>query len=367
MFREDSPGFYRTECLEPFLGLGIFTQRGEPWRHSRALLRGQFSREQVGDIDLIERHFNTLSAMLKTGADGWTNVVDLQPMFSKMTLELVTEFLYGHLPSQMGQDINAPDREEFEYHFDAGKLCLAPRLILGKWSWLLPSAAFSRHCKKVHEYADYFVTAKLQHGQTKYATKQPFQEPATTGKFVLVDELVKLTANAIEIRNETLNVLSAGRDTTASLLGWIFYFLSRYPQVFNQLRTTVLTEIGRDASNIELTKLRNCQYLQYCINETLRMIGIVPNLERVCLEDVVLPRGGGPDGTKPVFLPKGRPVWMSLYAMQQRCDIWGHDPDVYRPERWIDRKAGYDFIPFGGGPRKCIGRKSGLVQSLSVS
>ena len=353
--------------MEPFLGLGIFTQRGEPWRHSRALLRGQFSREQIGDIDLIERHFNTLSAMLKTGADGWTNVVDLQPMFFKMTLELVIEFLYGYLPSQISQDNNAPDREEFEYHFDAGKLFLGTRLILGKWSWLLPSSAFSHHCKKVHQYADYFVTAKLQHGQTKCATKQPFQEPATTGKFVLLDELVKLTANAKEIRNETLNVLSAGRDTTASLLGWIFYFLSRYPRVFNQLRATVLTEVGRDASDIEVAKLRSCQYLQHCINETLRIIGIVPNLERECLEDVVLPRGGGPDGTKPVFLPKGRKVLMSLYAMQQRCDIWGHDADVFRPERWEDRKAGYEFIPFGGGPRKCLGRKSGPFKSLSIT
>ena len=359
MFREDLLRSCRAECLEPLLGSGIFTQRGGPWRHSRALLRGQFSREQIGDIDLVERHFDTLSAVLKTGADGWTDVVDLQPMFFKMTLELVTEFLYGHLPSQMDQDTNAPDREEFEYHFDAGKLWLGTRLIFGKWSWLLPSSAFLRHCQKVHQYAEYFVTAKLQHRQTKCATKQPFQEPATTGKFVLVDELVKLTANATEIRNETLNVLSAGRDTTASLLGWIFYFLSRYPRVFNQLRATVMTEIGRDASNIELAKLRSCQYLHHCINETLRITGIVPSLERECLEDVVLPRGGGPDGTKPVFLPKGQRVLMSLYAMHRRCDIWGHDPDVFRPERWEDRKAGFDFVPFGGGPRKCIGRKSG--------
>ena len=308
-----------------------------------------------------------LSAMLKTGADGWTNVVDLQPMFFKMTLELVTEFLYGHVPSEIGQDMNAPDREEFEYHFDAGKLGLRTRLIFGRWSWLLPSSAFSRHCKKVHQYAEYFVTTKLQHAQIKSATKDSFQEPASTGKFVLVDELVKLTANAREIRNETLNVLSAGRDTTASLLGWIFYFLSRSPRVFNQLRETILTEVGRDASNIEFAKLRSCQYLQHCINETLRIIGIVPNLERECLEDVVLPRGGGRDGTKPVFLPKGRRILLAVYAMQQRCDIWGHDPDVFRPERWEDRKAGYDFIPFGGGPRKCIGRKSGSFStSLDV-
>ena len=87
------------------------------------------------------------------------------------------------------------------------------------------------------------------------------------------------------------------------------------------------------------------------------MTGIVPTMERECLEDTVLPRGGGPEGTEPVFLPKGKRVLISTYAMQQRCDIWGHDPEVFRPERWEGRKAGFEFIPFGGGPRKCVGRK----------
>lgn len=193
------------------------------------------------------------------------------------------------------------------------------------------------------------------------------QESATKGKFVLLDELAKHTNNALEIRSETLNVLSAGRDTTASLLSWVFYFLSRNPRVFNQLRTKVLAEIGPDVSSIEFTKLRSCQYLQHCINEALRITGILPTMERESLEDTVLPRGGGPDGTKPVFLPKGQQVMISVYAMQQRCDIWGDDPDVFRPERWEDRKAGFQFIPFGGGPRKCVGREFSSLQTPLIS
>ena len=363
---------YRVGSFEPFLGLGIFTQRGEPWRHSRALLRPQFSREQIADMDLEERHVNALSAVLKTGIDGWTGVVDLQPMFFKMTLELMTEFLYGHLPPQMSHRMDAPDREDFAYHFDAGKAYLGTRLALGKWHWLVYSPAFYRHCEKVHQYVDYFVKAKLSNEKKKMASGQVPQEPAAKEKFVLLDELAKHTTNALEIRSETLNVLSAGRDTTASLLSWIFYFLSRNPRVFNQLRTVVLTEIGTDASSIVFAKLRSCQYLQYCINETFRMIGVVPTMERESLEDVVLPRGGGPDGMHPVFLRKGQPVLISIYAMQQRCDIWGDDPEVFRPERWEDRKAGFEFIPFGGGPRKCVGRKltpfdpSQTAQSLLI-
>ena len=356
----------RAVCFEPLLGLGIFTQRGEPWRHSRALLRPQFSREQIADMDLEERHADVLSATLKTGCDGWTDVVNLQPLFLKMTLDLMTEFLYGYLPAQMGQTRDAPNTEEFGYHFDAGKGYVGTRLALGKWYWLVRSSAFSRHCKKVHQYAEYLVRARLRHGHKMLAIQQSTQEPATKGKFVLLDELAKHTKNALELRNETLNVLSAGRDTTASLLTWIFYFLSRNPRVFGQLRAIVLAEIGAESSSIEFAKLRSCQYLQNCINEALRMTGILPTMERECLEDTVIPRGGGPDGLNPVFLPKGQRIMISIYAMQQRTDIWGDDPDVFRPERWEDRKAGFEFIPFGGGPRKCVGRKM-TFEPLSIS
>ena len=308
-------------------------------------------------MDLEEKHVNTLSATLETGADGWTNAVDLQPLFFKMTLELMTEFLYGCLPSQLAQKHDAPDREEFEFHFDAGKWFIGARVASGNFYWLFPSFVFSHHCKKVHQYVDQFVSARLQRGQTQHTTKPPIQEPAVKSKFVLLDEVAKLTTNALEIRNETLNVLSAGRDTTASLLGWIFYLLSRYPRVYNQLRAKVLAEIGSDASSIDFAKLRSCHYLQHCLNETLRIIGVVPMLDRICLEDVVLPRGGGPNGSEPVFLAKGERVLVATFAMQHRCDIWGDDPDVFRPERWENRRAGFEFLPFGGGHRKCIGRE----------
>ena len=86
------------------------------------------------------------------------------------------------------------------------------------------------------------------------------------------------------------------------------------------------------------------------------MTAILPIMERVSLEDTTLPRGGGKDGQKRIFIPKGQSVLISTYALQMRADIWGSDPGVFRPERWENRRPGMEFVPFGGGPRKCIGR-----------
>ena len=62
----------------------------------------------------------------------------------------------------------------------------------------------------------------------------------------------------------------------------------------------------------------------------------------------------------PIFLAKDSRVLISTYGMQYRADIWGQDVNEFRPERWDDeekRGGGWDFVPFAGGPRKCIGRK----------
>ena len=347
---------HRSGVFRPLLGDGIFTSRSEAWRHSRALLRPQFSREQLSDLTLEQRHVDTLLSALPIGPDGWTETVDLQPHFFRMTLEAMTEFLYGHSPSQLDADPSAPSTAVFGYHMDAGKTYINTRLALGKYHWLIHPRSFTNHCNQVHAYVDYFIQQKFQHRWWKQSPANLANEKPK--KFILLDELAKQTSNAEVLRSETLNVLSAGRDTTASLLSFLFYFLARNPATFSRLRSTILSTFGLNAHDITFPQLKNCTYLHHCINETLRLTAILPIMERVSLEDTTLPRGGGKDGQKPIFIPKGQSVLISTYALQQRKDIWGPDVDVFRPERWENRRPGMEFVPFGGGPRKCIGRTS---------
>jgi len=164
-------------------------------------------------------------------------------------------------------------------------------------------------------------------------TKLALTKFATREKFVLLDELAKQTRNSLEIRGETLDVLDAERDITASLLTWIFYFLSRSPRTFGKLRETILEIFETEASSIDFLKLRSCQYLQHCINETLRMTVVVPILKRESLEDTILLRGDDSDGTKPVFISKGQRVLIFTYALTQRSDIWGNHPEDFIPQR----------------------------------
>ena len=352
----------RLECFRPLLGIGLTTSTGEAWRHSRALLRPQFSREQISDLNLEERHFQEMMKAIDVKSDGWTEKLDLQPLFSDLTHDTATEFLYGqsvdsqtahHRSAIEKASGNTSDDMDFGHHLETGKSWLYERMVFGKLGWLFSSAKFTRHCKAVHEYVDAFVYAKLR--------EPPSTDDEKGGKYVLLNELAKVTRDPLELRSETLHVLSAGWDTTSALLSWLFYFLARNPRVLEKLRSTVLSDFSAD---IDFRQLNNCRYLQNCINETFRVAAIIPVLERVATRDTTLPRGGGLSGTKPIFLPKDARVLVSTYGMQMRTDIWGEDVAAFRPERWGEEGkvgGGWDFVPFAGGARKCIGRESSFI------
>lgn len=90
----------------------------------------------------------------------------------------------------------------------------------------------------------------------------------------------------------------------------------------------------------------------------LRLQPPVPFNFRVSTKDTSLPVGGGPDGLSPIYIKKDTTVAYSVFAMHRRTDLWGKDAAFFRPERWEENaKHGWEYLPFNGGPRICLGRK----------
>ncbi|KAI1762330.1 putative N-alkane-inducible cytochrome P450 [Hypoxylon sp. FL1150] len=342
----------------PLLGKGIFTSRGETWKHSRALLRPQFAREMISDPQLEEHHLQNLWGRLAAdpGTGGWTDTVDLAPLFFKFTLDTATEFIFGTSTNSLrqgdGDEEKKEKKKDLSGHFNAAKVWIDKRGALAKFYWLMNSREFKEHCATIHEFADGLVADRLAHPPEKSGA-----DPEKGGRFNLLNELAKETQDPRELRNETLHVLIAGRDTTGCLLGWVVYFLARHPAVFQKLRGLILERFGDNPADFR--SLNQVPYLQWIINETLRVVTVIPLNERIALRDTVLPRGGGPDGKSRVFIPEGTQVLIPLYAMQHRKDIWGEDVEEFRPERWESHRPGWEFIPFGAGARKCLGQQFG--------
>ena len=114
-----------------------------------------------------------------------------------------------------------------------------------------------------------------------------------------------------------------------------------------------------DLSQIMTNDLKQLDYLHHIIHETLRLTPPVTNMTRIAVKDTVLPLGGGPDRLSPVFVPQGTVVSSSFQALHHQRDMYGHDADCWRPERWEELKLStlaWKFLPFGGGPHVCPGQ-----------
>ena len=106
---------------------------------------------------------------------------------------------------------------------------------------------------------------------------------------------------------------------------------------------------------------------QSCINEILRIYPAVPVNVRVALHDTTLPHGGGPTGNSPIGIPAGTEIAYSPLVMQRRSDLYPSNhpapADVFCPERWENWfPKSWNYIPFNGGPRICLGQNFALTE-----
>lgn len=358
-FNDFSLGWLRRANFFPLLGNGIFTEDGKAWEHSRAMLRPHFARSQISDLRLEECHVQNLMQALPVNSSGWTSPVDLQVLLFRLTLDSATEFLFGESANSQIDGLSENSKESssdvvdgkrFVEAFDTGKAWLASRARLNEAYWIFDRAKeFRRSCKDTHAFLDRYVHLALKR---KLAGEK-------SERYCFLDSLTEQTSDPIEIRSQLLNILLAGRDTTAGLLGWFVHSLVRHPDTFAKLRAIILEDFGSYESprDITFTRLKDCRFLHYCLNETLRLYPVVPANSRRALRDTTLPRGGGPDGLSKIFIKKDQQVDYSVHVLHRRKDIWGPDADEFKPERWFGRKVGWEFLPFNGGPRICIGRE----------
>ncbi|KAI4109595.1 MAG: hypothetical protein LQ339_001708 [Xanthoria mediterranea] len=359
-FKSYSVGEERNKALKPFLGDGIFTTDGAQWQHSRDMLRPCFARSQIGDRDLFEQHFQHL--LREIPRDGST--VNLQDLFFRLTLDIATEFLFGTSTYTLLTKKRRPEDDKFVEAFTYVQNTVEGKS--GVLALFLPDRRFKRDCRYVHDWVDALIERSLASTLAK--------ENQSTGRYVLLRELVATTPDKVKIRTELLNVLLAGRDTTAALLSDVWWTISREPQVWTRLQKEVQaleTPLGEERPIFE--ELKDMKYLRAVLNESLRLHPAVPANSRQAVSDTTLPVGGGKDGKAPVFVPKGALVSYTIYAMHRRKDLYGEDAEDFKPDRWLDEggkkglRVGWEYLPFNGGPRICLGQQFALTEASYIT
>lgn len=344
----------RKRAFHPLLGWGIFSTDGADWKHSRELIRPNFARDQVADLDTFEEHVNVMIDAIPK--DGKTTV-DLQELFFGLTIDTATEFLFGESTNVLlGRDTpGSRVNLDFAEAWNRSQLEVQENLR----SILLYRTQNKKHTRIVHDYVGKYVQQALQYRRD--FIRDPEKATTKNGRYVFMHELVKATDDPVRIRDEMLNVLLAGRDTTASLLGNIWFTLARRPDIWAKLRSEVDETLKGQRPTF--SQLKDMKYLKAVMNESLRLDPVVPMNSRQAITDTVLPLGGGPSGTSPILVRKGEIVNYAVWAMHRRREYYGPDAEEFKPERWERIRPTWEYLPFNGGPRMCIGQQYALTEA----
>ncbi|CAK9439869.1 uncharacterized protein LODBEIA_P39690 [Lodderomyces beijingensis] len=355
----------RPKALYPLLGDGIFSSEGATWKHSRNMLRPFFNKEHIKHITLMEPFAQDV---IKLCEQHGTNGLDLQEVFQSFTMDFSTMFLLGEscdsLKDALGEGTSNPINKElkrkFPAAFDAASSVLMVRLIVGElFLWMINPKPFQDAIKVQHDFVRYYIDKAIA------MDHEELEKKSDDGSCFLY-EIVKHTKNPKILQDEIMSIILAGRNTTSSLLSFLFLELAREENqhIWNKLKSVV----GRCFPSIEsitYESMSECTYLRWCLFETLRFNPSVPLLSRSATRDTVLPRGGGKDNKSPVLVHKGQRVIYSLFAANRNPDYFGADPHLFNPERFatLPRNGGQAFMPFGVGLRSCLGQSLALAEA----
>ena len=239
----------------------------------------------------------------------WTPTFDVQPFLERFTMDTATEFLFGESVHSQKDDstdtstlFSKKEMMQFVEAFFAAEKTTAKSLIYADLFWLTHNRKFKDQCKTVHKFVDTYVQRRLREGGSD---KKP-----GAGKYVVLDAIIADVKDPQELRSQLLNILLAGSDTISGTLGFLLASLAQYPHIFKKLRNIIMDDFGsfEQPKQITISRLKNCSYLQWFLNEVLRVYPSVPVNFREAVRDTTLPVGGGSNGTSPVFIPKGHLV-----------------------------------------------------------
>ncbi|MBK6516603.1 MAG: cytochrome P450 [Polyangiaceae bacterium] len=326
--------------LKRVLGEGLLTSEGDFWKRQRRLIQPAFHRDRIaGYAKIMVDH---TARRVATWRDG--DVLDLHHEMMVLTADIVTHALFGSDPGDTAEV--AWCVEKLMERFADPLYLLVPAIDR------LPLPA-NRRMKEVAARLDKIVRGFIAKRRALGA-EGPDDDLLAMLLAAQDEDGGRMTDQ--QVRDELLVLFLAGHETTALALSWTFHLLGSSPAV----RTDLADELeqvlaGREPSLDDLPKLVVCERI---IQESLRLYPPAWALGREAKEPIVI---------GDVTFEKGAWLWLVPWTLH-RDPRWFPDPLAFRPERWADglakRLPKGAYLPFGAGPRVCIGNQFAMMESV---
>jgi cytochrome P450 len=361
------------------LGDGIFNADGESWRRQRVkaqmLMTGprfrafsaRCSRDKVGE---------SLLPFLAHAAAAEGRTCDLHDVFLRLTFDLTCILVFGVDPGCLA--VGLPTVPFARAMDDALETLFLRHIVPMAWWKLMHRLELGQEGKMAaaRRTIDGFVAGTIARRRADKARDGIGGSVDLLSSFICHEDGSGDSSDDVFLRDTTVNLLLAGRDTTGAALSWFFYLLAKNPRVeqklLDELAPIAASKKKDDGGSMMVTfdanEVGGLVYLHAALSECLRLYPSVPFEHKAVVADDVLPSGHA--------MKAGGKILVFNYSMGRVEGLWGKDCAEFVPERWLTTTGGkegkeemkvryepsYKFISFNAGPRTCLGKELAFVQ-----
>ena len=332
-------------ALRPVLGEALLTAEGDHWRWQRRAAAPTFRP------DAMAPYFPAVQAAIDRRLAQWSAmpdcaIVDVAHEMMRTTFDAILDAM---LSGRESMDADRVERAITDYLGSVAWITVVAMLGLPEW---MPFPGRIRT-----EIARRFLKRSARQAAER-ARNSPVQSNLIASLGKTADAGTGRTMDNAELADNFLTFMTAGHETTALALTWTWYLLAQHPDTEQR----VLAEVrqctgGRPLAYEDLGAL---VYTRRVIEESMRLFPPAPVIVRRALTDARI---------GPCLVPKGTDVYVPVYAIHRHAQLWndpnGFDPDRFAPEHGPARPR-YAYLPFGAGPRICIGSSFAMMEAAAM-
>ncbi len=317
------------------LGDGILVSNGEKWKRNRKIIQPSFKREQ---IQIFAKSMNKSS---EKWAEIWREKCKNGEMIEPKSnmVELAPEVLGLFI---LGEESGAKYKPKFlpllqnQYDFVLNRNLSLLKMPL----WLpLPShSKFNKAKKNVDDMIYEIIEAKSQS-----------EDDSMISMMLHAKDENGEQMSKQQVRDEFMTLFAAGFETTGSSMTWMFLLLAKHPE----LQEKIYQEI-KDIQSGDVGALMKSPWLNAVVKESMRLYPAAWVVSRKCIKEDVF---------QDQIIPKGSMVFISIFGAHRDPKYWDN-PEEFKPERFLEPNDNPSYMPYGVGPRMCIGNHFSYTQIL---
>jgi cytochrome P450 len=323
-------------------GKGLLTSEGEPWQRQRRLAAPAFAGRQLLAYD------SAMVALTRQLLDGWKDgeVIDIHPEMMGLTLRIAAKTLFD---SEVERDIRDMDHAMNDLIVEVASRYKRPIFVPDA----IPLPGHLRYRRAIRTVERVVSSMIAERRASGLENRNDFLSRLMAAR----DEAGRPMSDTL-LRDEAITLLLAGHETTALALSWTWFLLGQHPGAQSRMAAEIAEVLGdRPASADDLPTLK---FTESVVTEAMRLYPPAWAIGRESTQPFELGGYSFPAGTTIFIIP-----WVL-----HRDPRYFEEPEAFRPERWMGSLARelprFAYMPFGGGPRICIGQRFAMIEAVLV-